>query len=427
MLLIDQYRRGRRVSGLRSSPAQRCAAIAEASVESTGALRTLWAVALATACCIAVLPSPVSAQEETPGEAAADARPAAASDAPRQYTFAWMFTDDDDMAPRGGTTKGPGVTLEDSVAPAFVALQEPGLSRKERDRRAILAMVGDYRTSFDFIETVGLTPGYEPKAPYQSWGTERVYLVADEADYISLQHIIVMHFATEDGGVSEPMVVKHWRQDWRYEDRDVHAFMGRNTFEKQRLSRGEAEGAWTQTVYQVDDSPRYEAVGRWTHVPGASFWESEDRRRPLPRREFSVRDDYQALYGSHRITIQPYGWSMEEDTLKLVLDESNEPVSEQPYLAREAGLSRYERLRDYDFSAGDEYWEKTGEFWAAVREYWDRLYADRDRFAFDKSVDGTPLFMALFSMAEAGDASVDAAGSAVASTIDRYLRTAPGS
>jgi hypothetical protein len=224
------------------------------------------------------------------------------------------------------------------------------------------------------------------------------------------------------------MVVKHWRQDWRYEDRDVHAFMGRNTFEKQRLARSEAEGAWTQTVYQVDDSPRYEAVGRWEHAPGASFWESEDRRRPLPRREFSVRDDYQALYGSHRITIQPHGWSMEEDTLKLVLDDNNEPVAEQPYLAREAGLSRYDRLRDYDFSAGDAYWEKTAAFWAGVRAYWDGLYEERERFAFDKTVDGTPMFMALFAMADEAGAA-DAAGasdeeldSKVAKTIDRYLR-----
>ncbi|GIS01696.1 MAG: hypothetical protein CM15mP103_02470 [Gammaproteobacteria bacterium] len=95
---------------------------------------------------------------------------------------------------------------------------------------------------------------------------------------------------------------------------------------------------------------------------GVSYWQSDDRRRPLPRREFSVRDDYQALYGSHRITITPAGWTQEEDALKLVLDEGNRPSSSQPYLAREAGLSRYDRILDYDFSAGDEYWQETGAF-----------------------------------------------------------------
>jgi len=337
---------------------------------------------------------------------------------PRQYTFAWMFSDDAAMAPRGGTTQGPDVVIDNSVAPAFAALQEPGLTAYQRDRRAILAMVGDYRTSFDFIETVGLTPGYEPKAPYQSWGTERVYLVADEPGYISLQHIIVMHFMNDDGSLSEPMVVKHWRQDWRYEDPEVHAFTGRNEFVRERLPQKAVEGSWTQTVYQVDDSPRYEALGRWVHAPGVSYWESEDRRRPLPRREFSVRDDYHALYGSHRITITPSGWSMEEDALKLVLDDNNEPVSEQPYLAREAGLSRYERILNYDFSAGDAYWEKTAPFWAQVRDYWDEIYAERERFAFEKSVDGTPMFMELFGLADASAGAGESDASAGAGESD---------
>ena len=320
----------------------------------------------------------------------------------RQYTFAWMFADGDRMAPRGGTTRGPEVVMDDRTAPAFTALQAPGLTPMERDRRAILAMVGDYRTSFDFIETVGLTPGYEPKRPYQSWGTERVYLVADEGDFISLQHIIVMHFLQDDGSVSEPMVVKHWRQDWRYEDREVHAFVGRNRFERETLPAEAVSGSWSQTVYQVDDSPRYEAIGRWVHAPGISSWESEDRRRPLPRREFSVRDDYHELYGSHRITITPAGWVMEEDALKLVLDGNNAPVSEQPYLAREAGLSRYERIRDYDFSAGDAYWARTAPFWAQVRAWWASVYAGHETFAFDATtIEDRPMFMAVFALAEA--------------------------
>ena len=253
---------------------------------------------------------------------------------PRQYTFSWMFADSSSMKPRGGTTSGPEVQLDRATSEAFTGLQAPNLDDKERDRRAILAMAGDYRTSFDFIETVGFTEGYQPKAPYQSWGTERVYVVANEPEFVSLQHIIVMHFLDADGFESDAMVVKHWRQDWQYEDSAVHAFQGRGAFSRRALDDDSRAGAWTQTVYQVDDSPRYEAVGRWTHAPGVSYWQSDDRRRPLPRREFSVRDDYQALYGSHRITITPAGWTQEEDALKLVLDENNRPSALQPYLAR---------------------------------------------------------------------------------------------
>ena len=318
---------------------------------------------------------------------------------PRQYTFSWMFADSDSMKPRGGTTSGPEVQLDTRTSEAFAGLQAAGLDDRERDRHAILAMAGDYRTSFDFIETIGFTEGYQPRAPYQSWGTERVYVVANEPDFVSLQHIIVMHFLDADGFESEAMVVKHWRQDWQYEDAEVHAFQGRGAFVRRALEPASLKGAWTQTVYQVDDSPRYEAVGRWTHAAGVSYWQSDDRRRPLPRREFSVRDDYQALYGSHRITITPAGWTQEEDALKLVLDENNRPSRSQPYLAREAGLSRYDRVLDYDFSAGDDYWRDTGAFWSRVRHYWDALYKAESEFSFVKSVDGMPMFMALFGMA----------------------------
>jgi hypothetical protein len=341
--------------------------------------------------------------------------------APRQYTYSWMFSDADGMKPRGGTTAGPNVVLDQQVSVGFQTLQSTGLTRLERDRQAILTMAGAYRTSFDFIETVGFTPQYEPPAPYQSWGTERVYIVASEPDFISLQHIIVMHFAAEDGTLSAPMVVKHWRQDWQYQDVAVHAFQGNGVFERQGLDATATVGTWTQTVYQVDDSPRYEAIGRWTHAQGVSFWQSDDRRRPLPRREFSVREDYQTLFGSHRITITPHGWTQEEDALKLVLDERNNPRSEQPFLAREAGLSRYDRIVGYDFSAGDDYWRTTGPFWSRVRAYWTTLYRNESAFYFFKSVEGVPLFMALFDMADESFDTVEQADAAIQDTLSRYV------
>ena len=345
--------------------------------------------------------------------------------APRQYTFSWMFIESGTMKPRGGTTSGPEVQLDTRTSEAFAGLQAAGLDDRERDRRAILAMAGDYRTSFDFIETIGFTEGYQPAAPYQSWGTERVYVVANEPEFVSLQHIIVMHFLDADGFESDAMVVKHWRQDWQYEDAEVHAFQGRGAFVRRALDPANRKGAWTQTVYQVDDSPRYEAVGRWIHAPGVSYWQSDDRRRPLPRREFSVRDDYQALYGSHRITITPAGWTQEEDALKLVLDENNRPSSSQPYLAREAGLSRYDRVLDYDFSAGDDYWEETGAFWSRVRQYWDALYKAESAFSFVKSAEGTPMFMALFGMAGEDFESEADMDRAIAALLASYVTIAP--
>ena len=83
------------------------------------------------------------------------------------------------------------------------------------------------------------------------------------------------------------MVMKHWRQDWQYQDAAMHAFQGNGAFERQGLDTTATAGTWTQTVYQVDASPRYEAIGHWTHTQGVSFWQSDARRRPLPRRPSS--------------------------------------------------------------------------------------------------------------------------------------------
>src|SRR5690606_10448664 len=90
----------------------------------------------------------------------------------RRYTFSWPFTSDSEMRPRGGTTRGPAVELAEATSAEWLAVQEPGIDKLERDRRAILAMAGEFRTTFDFLETVGFTPEFEPARPYQSWATE---------------------------------------------------------------------------------------------------------------------------------------------------------------------------------------------------------------------------------------------------------------
>ena len=104
------------------------------------------------------------------------------------------------------------------------------------------------------------------------------------------------------------MVMKHWRQDWRYEQREMHTFRGDQTWKRSKQPRSASRGRWVQSVYQVDDSPRYMAAGRWQHRANFSSWESDETWRPLPRREASVRDDYYVLIGTNTHTITPTGW-----------------------------------------------------------------------------------------------------------------------
>jgi hypothetical protein len=312
------------------------------------------------------------------------------------YVFAWPFIEGD-MTPRGGTTEGPPVEPVTETTEAFERLREEGLSKLERDRRAILAMAGSYRVGFDFLEIVGFTPGFEPAEPYQSWGTEHVYVVENSDERISLQHVLVMTIIGDDGEEMGPFVTKHWRQDWVYEDPEAHAYRGFGTWARETRDEQARAGRWSQTVWQVDDSPRYAAWGEWRHTPERSWWESSETWRPLPRREFSVRDDYDVLIGTNTHIILPTGWVQEEHNVKTVLAGPGEVESR---LAREIGIARYERLADFDRSAGDEYWEATRDFWAEVRAYWQREMAEHDAIRLVGEVDGRNLFEPLFERAQ---------------------------
>jgi hypothetical protein len=151
-------------------------------------------------------------------------------------------------------------------------------------------------------------------------------------------------------------------------------------------------GAWSQSVLQVDDSPRYAALGRWQHAGGVSTWISDETWRPLPRREFSVRKDYDLLVGTNRHTITPDGWLQEENNLKRVLQERRD-------LAREYGVARYQRVTDHDFSAGERYYARTEPFWAEVRAAWREIQARAPRFTLRARVDQAQLFVPFFEYA----------------------------
>lgn len=344
------------------------------------------------------------------------------------HVFAWPFTGVEEMQPRGGSTKGTEVTLAKEPSAAWKKLQEEGDDDREGDRRAILALAGNYRVSFDFIETMGFTPNYEPPKPYFSWGTENVQVLADKENFISLQHTLVMYFKDEDGKESGPMVMKHWRQDWTYEDTRLHTYQGNSTWALEVLEPEEVEGKWTQAVYQVDDSPRYEVVGKWTHLGGVSVWRSESSWRPLPRREFAVRDDYQVLQGTHEITVTPTGWVHTQQNEKVALDDENGEM----ILARELGVNRYQRIAEPKLApAARESWQATGPYWAEVRKMWDEVFEKHPTFSLKSKVDGKKLYQYHFEYAgklasKNGDDDAAASRAHARETIMKFVEPGAG-
>lgn len=317
----------------------------------------------------------------------------------KQYTFTWNFTENSNLKPRGGLSKGVPVTLDTSASPEWLKLQEANISDLERDRRAILAMVGEYKVSFDFIEVAGFTDNYQPKSPYQSWATEKVYVVEDKKDFISLQHVLVMQTVNKDGSKNPPMVTKHWRQDWQYQPKQVLVYTGYNAWTTKPVNAAEQQNSWAQTVYQVDDSPRYGGVAKWQHFGNFSSWNSPETWRPLPRREYSVRNDYQVLLGNNRHIILPTGWVHEQQNNKVVLDKNAQPAA-KPVIAREMGFNRYERIKGYDFALGDTYIKNTEPFWREVRKQWNNLSQVDKSIHLRGAVDKEGLYINAFEYAE---------------------------
>jgi hypothetical protein len=317
-----------------------------------------------------------------------------------RYTFSWQLGQAHAPAPRGGTTHGPQIDLETEPSASWKALQEPHLSALEHDRRAILAMAGDYQVNFDFLEIETFQPDKARDVPYQSWATERVYVDADKGTYISLVHILDMRIVQDDGTLSDPIVTKHWRQSWQYEPREIVEYKGQNRWERRKLSTAERTGQWAQTVYQVDESPRYASVGRWDHSSSFSTWISGDTWRPLPRREWTVRSDYQVLLGTNRHTITATGWLQEENNLKMVLGANGQADPSQPYRSREYGVARYSRMRGGDFQAADEYYQRTRTFWMRVLTEWHELFQSHPTVTLRAQVDQAGLFKKLFEYAD---------------------------
>lgn len=229
------------------------------------------------------------------------------------------------------------------------------------DRAAILAMAGGYQVSFQFQQDMVFVPGSMASDDYHSGGQELVLVLHDQPDHIVLQHLLVS---------GRGHVTKHWRQEWIWQPQQRWRYLGGYRWANEPVAATEAAGRWLQTVWQVDDSPRYAGLGRWQHAHGVSQWVSESTLRPLPRREHSVRQDYDALISINRHVLTADGWVHGQDNLKWQQQADR-------VIAHESGLNHYRRDDQFDFEPALRYWAQTARYWAAVREHWAQLLAQR--------------------------------------------------
>ena len=263
------------------------------------------------------------------------------------------------------------------------------MSKKQKDYSAIKSMCGCYNVEFNFAETFNYSMDslYEASKVKNDKALEWVQVIEDSPSKISLQHILII------GDSANHYIVKHWRQDWSYENKDFMMYNYDNNWTYIEKAPIDVAGQWTQKVFQVDDSPRYEGSATWIHVDGKSYWENETSA-PLPRREYTKRSDYNVTLRRNRHEITPLGWIHDQDNDKIIRSEEGVDL----ILAKEKGFNSYTKIDDSKCVYGQEWWDENKDKWAVIREVWDEVYTSGEDLYLKHEVDGVRLYQELFGL-----------------------------
>lgn len=290
---------------------------------------------------------------------------------------------------------------------SLFAEAQTGMAKKKLDQESIKSMAGCYKVTFNFAETFSPDTAYKFYDRYHSSGIEYVFVLTDEPDLIQLQHLLIINDST---------IIKHWRQDWVYEETQLLSFNGDNNWTTLTYTPEEVKGTWTQKVYQVDDSPRYESKGTWVHVDGKHYWEGVSDA-PLPRREFTKRSDYNIMRRHNRIELTADAWFLEQDNEKILRTAEGEKL-----IAWEKGMEAF-TTGDYNCQLAITWWENNKEYWAEVRDAWSEIFEENPEMTFKKRIDDKLLWQQLFQMGDevAEDGELADVKSKVKTIITKYL------
>ena len=254
----------------------------------------------------------------------------------------------------------------------------------DQDREAIKSLAGFYKVTFNYAETFSPNDDYKFHDRHRSSAKEWALILEDSPKKIVIQHLLVMR--------GDSMIIKHWREDWTYEDSEILAFDKSDTWKKVILTANEVKGKWTQKVYQVDDSPRYQAIGTWVHVDGKHQWQSNSDS-PLPRREYTERDDYNVLHRGNTLYLTKTGWMFEQDNKKIIRSEGGDKL-----LAMEKGLEEFVKVDPKSFGYAQTWWKEQEKFWKDARETWDAVFTENNVIKLSPKVDNKLLYEQFFAL-----------------------------
>lgn len=282
--------------------------------------------------------------------------------------------------------------MKNIILASFIALVAVNTgnaqSKKKKDREAIKKMCGCFEVTFNFAETFNYSKDslYKASKTKSDKALEWAELIVNEKNEISIQHLLQV------GNPKKPYIVKHWRQNWVYQNRDFYMFNGDNNWIYENKSKSEVKKQWTQKVYQVDDSPRYEGSGTWVHIDGKSYWENTTDA-PLPRREYTKRSDYNVTERGNRHEITNYGWVHDQDNKKIIRKQGVKDI----VLASEKGYNTYVKVPDSRCKGAQDWWKKNTNKWQLVRNKWNEVYGRNNNLSLESKVKNKPLYKHLFS------------------------------
>jgi len=292
------------------------------------------------------------------------------------------------------------------AAVLVISLTGNAQNKKQQDQKAIKSMCGCYEVGFNFAETFKYTEdeNYKPSEVKHDTALEWVELVEDSENKKVMQHILIT------GSPDNKRIVKHWRQDWLYENTALYMYDHNNMWTFVNKPKSEVKGQWTQKVFQVDDSPRYDGNATWTHVDGVSKWENTTTA-PLPRREYTKRNDYNVSVRGNAHIITDNGWVHDQDNDKLIRTAGKDDV----LLAQEKGYNTYVKIADEKCQMAIDWWKDNQAKWALVRSKWDEVFAKNQNLKLQEEVDEKPLYRHLF------DETFPAEKKAVDTLIERFV------
>ncbi|SDE01615.1 hypothetical protein SAMN05421544_10276 [Riemerella columbipharyngis] len=262
-------------------------------------------------------------------------------------------------------------------------------AQSKQDVQSIKDMTGCYDVTFNFAETFSQSKDYVRKPTSQSHAVEWVTVAEEAPGKIELQHILI----ADPDGEGKDAIVKHWRQDWIYQNTDLYLYDKDNHWTYKKLSPKDVKGQWTQIVYQVDDAPRYSGSGTWVHVDGKNYWEN-NADAPLPRRDKTKRNDYNVMNRTNRQEIFDWGWLHFQDNKKLVREDGKP----DQLITEEIGKDYYRKTDNAKCAKAVAYWKDYASLWKTVRDTWQtRMDQKKDLYVLP-AVKDTHLYDALMKL-----------------------------